>query len=89
MFGPSRTASEGREALAQGNLDRAQDAFNRAVSRYPANPEAVAGLLRVAFDAPRYWRLWDYAEGRLPFSPKTPRYKLILGDAYFNAAALR
>jgi tetratricopeptide (TPR) repeat protein/tRNA A-37 threonylcarbamoyl transferase component Bud32 len=80
----SRTASEGREALAQGNLDRAQDAFNRAVRADPANPEAVAGLAEVAFERARYVEALDYARRAVAFRPKTPRYQVILGDAYFK-----
>jgi tetratricopeptide (TPR) repeat protein len=80
----SRTASEGREALAQGNLDRAQDAFDRAVRADPANPEAVAGLAEVAFERARYVDALDYARRAVVFRPKTPRYQVILGDAYFK-----
>ncbi len=80
----SRTASEGREALAQGNLDRAQDAFDRAVRADPANPEAVAGLAEVAFERARYVDALDYARRAVAFRPKTPRYQVILGDAYFK-----
>jgi tetratricopeptide (TPR) repeat protein len=80
----SRTASEGREALAQGNLDRAQDAFDRAVRADPANPEAVAGLAEVAFERARYVEALDYARRAVAFRPKTPHYQVILGDAYFK-----
>jgi tetratricopeptide (TPR) repeat protein len=80
----SRTANEGREALAQGNLDSAQDAFDRAVRADPANPDAVAGLAEVAFERARYTDALDYARRAVAIRPKAPRYHVILGDAYFK-----
>jgi len=80
----SRAASEGREAMAQGNLGRAQDAFDRAVRADPANPEAVAGLAEVAFENARYVDALDYARRAVALRPKTARYHVILGDAYFK-----
>jgi tetratricopeptide (TPR) repeat protein/tRNA A-37 threonylcarbamoyl transferase component Bud32 len=80
----ARAASEGREALAQGNLNRAQDAFNRAVRADSANPEAVAGLAEVAFENARYVEALDYARRAVALRPKAARYHVILGDAYFK-----
>ena len=80
----SRAADEGREALAQGNLNSAQDAFNRAVRADSANPDAVAGLAEVAFERARYVDALDYARRAVALRPKTPRYHVILGDAYFK-----
>jgi tetratricopeptide (TPR) repeat protein/tRNA A-37 threonylcarbamoyl transferase component Bud32 len=80
----SRNANEGRDALAQGNLNRAQEAFDRAVRTDPVNPDAVAGLAEVAFERARYVDALDYARRAVAIRPKTPRYHVILGDAYFK-----
>jgi tetratricopeptide (TPR) repeat protein/tRNA A-37 threonylcarbamoyl transferase component Bud32 len=80
----SRAASEGKEALAQGNLTRAQEAFDRAVRTDPSNPDVVAGLAEVAFENARYVDALDYARRAVALRPKTPRYHVILGDSYFK-----
>jgi len=80
----SRATSEGSEALAQGNLNRAQEAFDRAVRADPANPDAVAGLAEVAFENARYVEALDYARRAVALRPKIPRYHVVLGDAYFK-----
>jgi len=80
----AHAANEGKEALAQGNLNGAETAFDRAIRADPTNPEAIAGLAEVAFERARYTDALDYARRAVAFRPQIPRYHVILGDAYFK-----
>jgi tetratricopeptide (TPR) repeat protein len=83
-----RLTKEGHEALAQGNLARAESVFTKALRSDPTNPETLAGLAEVYFENARYTEALDYARRAVAIRPKTPRYHVILGDSYFKLLRL-
>ena len=80
----AKAAADGSGALARGDLVRAQVAFDRAVRADASNPDAVAGLAEVAFESARYTEALDYGRRAARLQPKTSRYHVIVGDAYFK-----
>ena len=45
---------------------------------------AIAGLAEVAFERSRYTEALDYARRAAQQAPRSPRYLMLLGDAYFK-----
>jgi serine/threonine protein kinase/Flp pilus assembly protein TadD len=80
----SKAVSEGVGALARGDLARAQAAFDRAVRADSTNPNAIAGLAEVAFEKSRYTEALDYGRRAVKLQPKSARFHVVVGDAYFK-----
>jgi serine/threonine protein kinase/tetratricopeptide (TPR) repeat protein len=80
----SKAAKEGSAALSQGNLAKAQAAFQRAVNADPTNPDALFGMAEVAFENARYTDALDYGRKAVRLQPKNPRYQVVVGDSYFK-----
>ena len=81
----SKVAAEaGRAALSRLSLPVAEAAFNRALEADPTNVAAIAGLAEVAFERSRYTEALDYARRAAQQAPRSPRYLMLLGDAYFK-----
>jgi tetratricopeptide (TPR) repeat protein len=79
-----RATEAGTAAMARGRLADAEEAFMRAVRADSTNAVAVGGLAEVAFERARYSEALDYARRASKLAPKTPRYLVETGDAYFK-----
>jgi serine/threonine protein kinase/tetratricopeptide (TPR) repeat protein len=81
----SRTAAEaGTSAMARGRLAEAEVAFTKAVRADAQNAVAVGGLAEVAFERARYSDAMDFARRAARLAPKSPKYFVLAGDAYFK-----
>jgi tetratricopeptide (TPR) repeat protein len=81
----SRVAVErGRSALGRLDLREAETNFNLALEADPTNAVAIGGLAEVAFERSRYAEALDYARRAVQQSPRSGRYLLLMGDAYFK-----
>src|SRR5262249_56151750 len=81
----SRRASDaGAAAMARGRLADAEEAFTKAVRADSTNAVAVGGLAEVAFERARYSEALDYARRASHLAPKSPKYLVATGDAYFK-----
>jgi tetratricopeptide (TPR) repeat protein/tRNA A-37 threonylcarbamoyl transferase component Bud32 len=78
------SAESGRAALGRLSLPEAEAAFNRALEADPSNVNAIAGLAEVAFERSRYTEALDYARRAAQQAPRSPKYLMLLGDAYFK-----
>jgi tetratricopeptide (TPR) repeat protein len=77
-------ADNGNSALGRLSLQEAEAAFNRALEADPGNVAAIAGLAEVAFERSRYTEALDYARRAAQHAPRSPKYLMLLGDAYFK-----
>jgi tetratricopeptide (TPR) repeat protein len=77
-------AMAGLAALNKGKLAEAEMAFSRSLRLDHANSVAIAGLAEVAFERGRYTEALDYGRAASRMAPKSPRYLMIVGDAYFK-----
>jgi serine/threonine protein kinase len=81
----SRAAAEaGTSAMARGRLADAEAAFTKAVRADATNAVAVGGLAEVAFERARYSDAMDFARRAARLAPKSPKYFVLAGDAYFK-----
>ena len=81
----SRRASEaGTAAMARGRLGDAEQAFTRAVRADATNAVAVGGLAEVAFERAQYSEALDYARRASRLAPRSSKYLVETGDAYFK-----
>ncbi len=81
----SRAAVDrGRQALSRLALQDAERAFNLALEADPSNVNAVSGLAEVAFERSRYAEALDYARRAVQQAPRSGRFYILLGDAYFK-----
>ena len=81
----SRVAVDrGRGALGRLSLPEAEMSFNLALEADPSNAAAIAGLAEVAFERSRYAEALDYARRAVQQAPRTGRYHVLVGDAYFK-----
>jgi tetratricopeptide (TPR) repeat protein/tRNA A-37 threonylcarbamoyl transferase component Bud32 len=74
----------GKTALGRLSLQEAETSFNLALEADPSNAAAIAGLAEVAFERSRYTDALDYARRAVQQAPRTGRYHVLVGDAYFK-----
>jgi tetratricopeptide (TPR) repeat protein len=79
-----RAAEAGVAAMARGRLAEAEEAFARAVRADSTNAVGVGGLAEVAFERARYTEALDYARRAAHLAPRSPKYLVLTGDAYFK-----
>ena len=79
-----QAVEEGRAALSRLSLQEAEIGFNRALEADPSNVAAISGLAEVAFERSRYTEALDYARRAAQQAPRSARYLMLLGDAYFK-----
>jgi tetratricopeptide (TPR) repeat protein len=82
--GSRAAVDRGRSALGRLDLREAETAFNLALEADPTNAVAIGGLAEVAFERSRYAEALDYARRAVQQSPRSGRYLLLMGDAYFK-----
>jgi tetratricopeptide (TPR) repeat protein len=70
--------------MARGRLADAEEAFTKAVRADSTNAAAVGGLAEVAFERARYSDALDYARRASHLAPKSSKYLVETGDAYFK-----
>jgi superkiller protein 3 len=70
--------------MSRGRLADAEEAFTRAVRADSTNAVAVGGLAEVAFERAHYSDALDYARRAAHLAPKSPKYLVATGDAYFK-----
>ncbi|HVU51200.1 MAG TPA: tetratricopeptide repeat protein, partial [Polyangia bacterium] len=79
-----RARDAGVAAMSRGKLADAEEAFTKAVRADSTNAVAVGGLAEVAFERARYSEALDYARRASRLAPKSPKYLVATGDAYFK-----
>jgi tetratricopeptide (TPR) repeat protein len=82
--GSRAAVDRGRGALNRLDLREAETSFNLALEADPTNAAAIGGLAEVAFERSRYAEALDYARRAVQQSPRSGRYLLLVGDAYFK-----
>lgn len=73
-----------RFALGRLSLQEAESGFNQALEADSTNANAIAGLAEVAFERSRYTEALDYARRAVQQAPRSSRYLILVGDAYFK-----
>ncbi len=73
-----------RQALAAGELMRAEETLRSAVLLDPTDAEAVAALAEVRFERALYREAMQLASRAARLAPRTARYQVLLGDACFK-----
>ncbi|MEM6995102.1 MAG: protein kinase [Myxococcota bacterium] len=77
-------AKEGMSALKSGQRGKATSLFNQAIAFDRKNAKALMGLSDVYFDTGSNQKAVNYAEKAVGAAPKSGRYRIKLGDAYFK-----
>jgi serine/threonine protein kinase len=77
-------AKDGMKALRSAQLAHAEQLFHKSLGYDKRNATALAGLAEVAFEQGSYERAVKFGRKAVAASPKSGRFRIILGDAYFK-----
>lgn len=80
-------AKQGMAAFKKGQFDAAEGLFHRALGEYRKNAKALGGLAELYFERGSYQKALSYASKAVSASPRTGKYRIVLGDAYFKTSA--
>jgi serine/threonine protein kinase len=79
-----KSLRKARFYLKSGNITRAEKEFLNVLTIDPQNAEAIAGIGEVAFQKENYPKAVRFAKRALKFNPRSVRYLLNLGLAYYR-----
>jgi len=80
-------AKQGMAAFRKGKFDAAEGLFHQALGAYRRNAKALGGLAELHFERGSYQKALSYASKAVAAAPRSGKYRIVLGDAYFKTYA--
>jgi tetratricopeptide (TPR) repeat protein len=80
-------AKQGLAAYGKGRFDEAEALFHRALGHNRRNSTALGGLAELYFERGSYQKATQFASKAVDAAPRSGKYRIVLGDAYFKTLA--